>query len=115
MAQRCIQQPSKEAALTEPATKMPSARITKNSTASVATTVFSAFCSGVSGPPPYTWSRTGEMTVGPCLPLPLPLPLPSPPLLGLRRRSYRQQGWARVKKALRRPLCTRLAAIQAAQ
>ncbi len=95
-----------QAMLTEPATKMPSARMTKKSTASVATTVFSAFCSAVSGPPPYTWSRMGEMTVGPCFPLSLPLLPPLPPLPPLRRRSCRERTvgtwwWAAgvVKKA----------------
>mgnify|MGYP001810404189 CR=1 FL=1 len=39
---------------------MPSPRITKKRMASTDTTVFSAFCSNVSGPPPYTWGSKGE-------------------------------------------------------
>lgn len=65
-------QPQQQQRRTEPATRMPSMRMTKNREARVATTVFSAFCAVVSGPLPYTWSRTGAMTVGPCCFLPPP-------------------------------------------
>lgn len=51
--------------LTDAARKMPSARMTKKRMASNPTTLFSARCSGVRGPPPYTWSLRGDTTVGP--------------------------------------------------